>query len=830
MASCIFITAAEARQNPLRERVVHDEACGIASSILDAVRIGLYETTVSDGTPMTNSSTVVSEAWTVDASTDQLYVPNHVFSTGDAVTLSSTISLPSPLRTNQYYYVIFVDNDHLKLASSYQAAVAGRPISIDITSGVTQINLTEQGSGYLQPPVVTVSGGGASSNALARANLAPWASIIGISNGSSGSGYNDSPTVQIVPQGSGATYSTVSYCVVGISVASPGIDYRVGDIISVIGGSGTASTAVVTAVSPTGQILGIQLSNSGSYSSLPSLVSASTSVLPGGGSGATVNLTIGIKSIALSTGGSGYAAAPRIRIVDPSGVGATAVATLTGGSISSVSITNPGYGYVGVTDVVFDSGTGATALASLVPSGLSSVTITDQGSGYTSPPSVTVLPVGSGCAAGTVTMKIVNVQMTNSGTNYQKDDILLVSGGVATENAYLRVTSVSSTGSITSFVLESGGLYTTLPGLVSNPVTGGSGILAGFNCIAGVASISVASPGSGYQVPPIVTVVPPSGSAARTAVAQAMVTSGQVTSFRVLDPGQGYQDVPTVTVSNGNGASATAYLSPTSVGSILVQNPGSGYTTANVVITGGGNPTINAVAVAVISGTSITDITIIDPGEGYTSAPNVAIDGDGNGALVYAVLSGTSISDIEVTAHGSGYNTPPIISIDGNATAVGLLESTGIDRIVMVDQGENYTSDPVVYLIPGPYQSGTPLPPPLTAQRGYSIASISVTDPGVGYSSVPSVNIGLPQIPGGVPASADASIGAGSGTFAIMPYPASRDYFKIWKSQVPSNPLLSRPYEDQMNTIIKYFTDLGYNINRLTNPSTNSTIMWKIQW
>jgi len=30
--------------------------------------------------------------------------------------------------------------------------------------------------------------------------------------------------------------------------------------------------------------------------------------------------------------------------------------------------------------------------------------------------------------------------------------------------------------------------------------------------------------------------------------------------------------------------------------------------------------------------------------------------------------------------------------------------------------------------------------------------------------------------------------------------------------------------------VIKYFTDLGYTINRYTNPITGDTIAWSVKW
>lgn len=826
---CIFITAAEARQSPPRELAIHQEAWGIESAILEAVKLGYFEATVADGTPMTNSSASTSEVWVVDPVTDQLYVPNHGFSTGDTVTVTSSMSLPAPLRSNSYYYVIYVDDDHIKLSASYANAMSGRPLAIDVTAGVTSINLTDAGSGYIQPPAVTLDGGNATTAASARSYLADWGSIISISNTTTGAGYTDLPTVQIYPQGQGASAGQARFMAVGISINNAGTDYRVGDLLSVSGGTGTPATASVSEVNGNGSIISLALSNTGNYSSLPPLAGATTTVMPGGGVGATVNLTMGIRSISMTSGGVDYVGPPRVLISDPSGNGAVASARVIGGSISEIIMISPGHGYVGPVSVVFDSGTGAQAIASMTPSGVSSIYLIDVGgASYTDVPSVTIAPVGGGGSAGSVTMKVVGCQMTSAGVGYSKDDILLVSGGVATANASIRVLSVDQDGRILSYVLNAGGSYSMLPGLESNPVNGGTGTLAAFNLSMGLNTISVAAEGSGYQVPPIVTLSPPptSGTAA---MALASISTGEISGIDIPVSGNGYTSIPTASVSNGSGATAMANLTPTQLGIITVTNPGSGYSVASVSITGGG-AYIDATAVANIVGNGIGSIDIIDPGEGYTSIPSIDIDGDGIGATAGAALFPTSVASIDIVNKGVGYNTPPTVTISGDALGFSVLESGSIDRLIVTDPGYNYTAEPIVYLIPGPNQIGVPFPPVMTPQRGFAISTISVTNTGIGYQSAPSVVIAPPQISGGTQAIATASIGAGSGTFAIRPYHASLDYFKAWKGQPLSNEQLARPYVERMEAIISYFTGLGYTINRLTNPSTSSTILWKIQW
>lgn len=76
-----------------------------------------------------------------------------------------------------------------------------------------------------------------------------------------------------------------------------------------------------------------------------------------------------VKSILLTSTGSGYTTAPTVSIVDGGGTGATATATITDGQVTDIEITNPGKGYTSGPRVVFSSpptgGTKATATVSM---------------------------------------------------------------------------------------------------------------------------------------------------------------------------------------------------------------------------------------------------------------------------------------------------------------------------------------------------------------------------------------------------------------------------------------------------------------------------------
>lgn len=87
----------------------------------------------SNGIPLNNGT---AKAFTATAATDVVAVAGHGYFTGDQVVLANSGgALPAGLAAATYYYVIKVDDDSLKLASSLANAVAGT--AIDITGAGT---------------------------------------------------------------------------------------------------------------------------------------------------------------------------------------------------------------------------------------------------------------------------------------------------------------------------------------------------------------------------------------------------------------------------------------------------------------------------------------------------------------------------------------------------------------------------------------------------------------------------------------------------------------------------------------------------------------------
>jgi hypothetical protein len=243
-----------------------------------------------------------------------------------------------------------------------------------ITIGcITNIGITNPGSGYTQPPLVTISAPNQTNGTQATAiafisNAAGTITNITINGG--GTGFTAFPTLTIDPP----TSST-----------------------------GTQAQAVVTALSANA-IVAVQITNPGyGYTATPNIT-----VSGGGGSGANLTATLGsglVSSISVTNAGSGYTSTPNVTISGGGGNNATAVAgylSFANGTVG-VTITNGGTGYTSTPNVSISGGGGNNAAATAIIAGGSvvGVVMTNPGSGYTSNPSVTISGGGGNGATAT---------------------------------------------------------------------------------------------------------------------------------------------------------------------------------------------------------------------------------------------------------------------------------------------------------------------------------------------------------------------------------------------------------------------------------------------
>ena len=172
-----------------------------------------------------------------------------------------------------------------------------------------------------------------------------------------------------------------------------------------------------------------------------SYVQASTTISVTGGGGSTWQPIVGgqLANPSATSVGAGYGVAPIIFIpppapglTNPNGVGgvqASAYATITNGTITAVSLTNPGAGYVGVgsgttlmgialpnpTDPNIATGiTNATIRFSVIAAGsLTGVVCTNPGAPLANPNNITLTVAGAG-ANGTVVPSMLQTVVTTS--------------------------------------------------------------------------------------------------------------------------------------------------------------------------------------------------------------------------------------------------------------------------------------------------------------------------------------------------------------------------------------------------------------------------------
>lgn len=820
-----FVTATEARNNIVKDIAVHGEISALEQMIMRAVQQGDYQVTVSGESPFTQIPNTTSEVFTVDAVTNTLEVIAHGFQQGDIVTVSSTQLLPTPLKSLTYYYVIYVDDNHIKLAASRTDAQLNRPIPINIAPGVGQISLINVGAGYVTAPPVQLTGGSPTTPAQAIANLSMRGVLRDVQVLSGGSGYTYTPTVNVTVAGAGAQAGTIRMKVVQItSVAFGGGNYNVDDTLTLTTGTGIpAATARVSQVNG-GAVTQVQLLNGGLYLSdqLPNLTLSSTSS-SGIGSACSLNLVLGVAVISVADGGLSYAQPPLVSITGGGGSQAQAIAQLTGGVVSSFIVTNAGSGYTGTPSISITSGAGATVVAQLAPTDVARVDVVNSGGAYyVDTPSVQLTTPGTGVNAGTVSMKVMQVDIRSTGQSYVVGDQLYVSGGQGARNSVLLVTQVAPGGSLQQIQILDGGSYTQMPTLQNNPVYGGTGINAYVDIHMGVEEILVQSAGTGYQVPPLVLIT---GEATRIAQADSTLSSGTVSAVVITDPGVGYTQIPTITFTCGAGATARVILTATSVQYVDVNSPGSGYTEPpTVTITGGGGS--GAQAEAIIADGQVTQINVTQSGSGYTSTPQVTLSGN---ATAQVSLASTSVDRIELLNAGGNYVLAPTVVMDGPAQALSVLNPTTVKHVSVTNPGTNYASDPILEWVPSLEETGNPTPPTVRTQRSFGVSQIVITNPGVDYQDVPTVTIGAPA-PGGTQSTATATLSVGSGVFHVTAYEPSQDYWKVNCGQSPTSELLVRPYKDRIASVQKYFTDLGYSMVLETNPATGNTLQWTIRW
>jgi hypothetical protein len=412
---------------------------------------------------------------------------------------------------------------------------SSQAVSVDGQGSILSVNLAANGAGYTGTPTVTIvdqSGSGRGASAIA--NLTGGVTEVLLTNG--GAGYAVAPTVTIAaPLGGGTAATAIAVLgttgsttgvVQSLRIMTSGSGYAIGEVPAVTftgaNTTGASATATVTNV-----VTGITITSAGlGYD--PSTTRVSIDPI-GSGATAVANLTGGVLSASILSGGSGYSAGTTtVTISGPAGGGsaATATATIVGGVITGLTVTNPGYGYAKGEQptVTISGGDGLADASATVGTIVGSIRLTASGSGYlsTALPTVTLVPFGSGAAAtstivvGGVTGYVVDA----AGSGYTSNPIATITGVGTNASA----TVSTSAGEVTNVVPATGGYgtgYNVPPNVVISS-GGGSGAQV-TALVSGVTNVAVTNPGSYYAVPPTVLFSSPAAGG-RVAEATAVIS------------------------------------------------------------------------------------------------------------------------------------------------------------------------------------------------------------------------------------------------------------------------------------------------------------------
>ncbi len=212
-----------------------------------------------------------------------------------------------------------------------------------------------------------------------------------------------------------------------------------------------------------------------------------------------------------------------------------------------------------------------------------------------------------------------------------------------------------------------------------------------------IASVRLASAGSGYSAAPTVTIDPPPSGTRATAVAT--LAPGSVGGF-IVTRGGSYTTPPSVRISGGGGtgAEAASVLAPRSVAGVTVTDGGGKYASAPAVSFSEPPFGTRAAGYAVVFLKKVTSVIVTNPGSGYVKPPIVSFEGGGGtGAAAKANLAPAPVERLVVTAGGGGYTSPPGVSFSGNGgAAAAALLSASVASVRLTDHGSGYTSGPAV--------------------------------------------------------------------------------------------------------------------------------------
>lgn len=308
--------------------------------------------------------------------------------------------------------------------------------TFSLESGVvTQVNITNSGSGYVTAPAVSMAGGDGTFQAESVLNST--GSITALTFFSLGSGYTKAPTISVIGEGSGFSASTNLSSTGGfasIVVDNAGLGYATAPTITATGG-GTGFDSSVT-LEDTGSIKSVAITTAGDGYAIGDVLPVT-----GDGSGAIVKVTNisgggatgPITEVTIFDRGTGYKSGNTAIDGTTLGDKTAKFSVIIGYSLKSVVINNPGIDYsnAGLTiSGTPDETAILTGVLSYTLDATTPVTIISGGSGY-STPSISLISDASdstalvALASATVRYSLNKINILDGGTGYSNGNLVI---------------------------------------------------------------------------------------------------------------------------------------------------------------------------------------------------------------------------------------------------------------------------------------------------------------------------------------------------------------------------------------------------------------------
>jgi hypothetical protein len=183
----------------------------------------------------------------------------------------------------------------------------------------------------------------------ARIELGPYKKVLTYNNGA------DQCTLDVIDEApsSGTGFAgSVLMSVDTITINQPGVNYNVGDILTIAGGTfiEPARYQVLSTATTPGAVVTFRQLSSGVYTALPGSTNVATTDDSDFGAGCTFNLTFKVNNVEVDNGGSGYGLVS-VRISGGGGSGAFGTADVVSGVVQSITVTDQGTGFTSLPSV-----------------------------------------------------------------------------------------------------------------------------------------------------------------------------------------------------------------------------------------------------------------------------------------------------------------------------------------------------------------------------------------------------------------------------------------------------------------------------------------------